>query len=321
MANEQAQADHPRANDFPGFLFKDVPLPDRDGTILCEVSTDVNHPFVPEKLRRQVFDALHCISHPGTRATQKLIATWFVWPNMNKDIRTWARSCLHCQWSKVSRHNRSPIGTFRMPDTRFSHLHPYLVGPLPISRGCTYLLTCVDHFSRWPEAIPITDTKAETVVHAFIDQWVARFGAPAIITTDRGQQFELSLFSSMLNFLGCSHVRTTAYHPATNGMVEHFHQQLKASIMVRGQSQHWVECLPLVLQGICSTIKEDLRCYPAELIFGTTLRLPGKLVASTSLDTTEDTANFVHHFKKFHASNRPAASPAAIAGKLHQRAT
>ena len=183
MANEQAQADRPWVKNFLGFLFKDVSLPDRDGTILCEVSTGVNRPFVPEKLRQQVFDALHYISHPGARAKQKLIATRFVWPNMNKDICAWARSCLHYQRSKVSRHNCSPFGTFRMPDARFSHLHLDLVGPLPISRGCTYLLTYFDRFSRWPEAIPITDTKTETMIHAFIDQWVARFGAPAIITT------------------------------------------------------------------------------------------------------------------------------------------
>ena len=125
-----------------------------------------------------------------------------------------------------------------------------------------------------------------------------RFGVPAIITMDHGQQFESSLFSSMLNFLGCSRIRTTAYHPAANGMVEHFHQ-LKASIMARGQSQHWVECLPLVLLGIRSTIKEDLRCCPAKLVFGTTLRLPGEFVASTSPDITEDAANFVHRLENF----------------------
>ena len=38
MANEQAQADCPRAKDFPGFLFKDVPLPDRDSTILSSLN-------------------------------------------------------------------------------------------------------------------------------------------------------------------------------------------------------------------------------------------------------------------------------------------
>ena len=153
------------------------------------------------------FNALHCISHPGACATEKLIATWFVWPNMTKYICVWARSCLHCQQSKVSRHNCSPIGTFCMPDARFSHLHLDLVGLLPILRDCTYLLTCIDHFSHWPEAILITDVKAEMVIHAFIDQWVTRFGTPAITTMDHGPQFKSSLFSSILNFLGCSRVQ------------------------------------------------------------------------------------------------------------------
>ena len=158
------------------------------------------------------------------------------------------------------------------------------------------------------------------MIHAFIDQWVARYGVPAIVTTDRDLQFESSLFSSMLHFLGCSRVQTTAYHPAANGMVESFHRQLKASIMARGQSQHWMECLPLVLLGIRSTIKEDLRCCPAELVFGTTLRQPGELVASTSPDTTEDAANFVHRFKNSMRAIAPQPPPTAIAGKL-QRAT
>ena len=60
-----------------------------------------------------------------------------------------------------------------------------------------------------------------------------------------------------------------------------------------------MECLPLILLGIHSTIKEDLHCCPAELVFGTMLRLPGELIASTSLDTTEDAANFVHCLKNF----------------------
>ena len=84
--------------------------------------------------------------------------------------------------------------------------------------------------------------------------------------------------------------------------------------MARGQSQHWVECLPLVLLGIHSTIKEDLRCCPAKLVFGTMLRLPGELVASTSPDTTEDAANFVHHLK-ISCEQSPRSLPNCNRGK------
>ena len=54
--------------------------------------------------------------------------------------------------------------------------------------------------------------------------WVAKFGAPKVVTTNRGVQFELSLFQSTMQFLGCERQRTTAYHPAVNGLVERFHR-------------------------------------------------------------------------------------------------
>ena len=158
--------------------------------LVVDTSTGSARPFVPAVLRRRVFDSLHRLSHPGIRSTQRLISARFVWPCMQRDIRQWTRACHTCQRTKTGRHTAAPLGTFPLPDARFQHIHMDLVGPLPPSAGFRYLLTCVDRFSRWPIAVPIADMQASTVVQAFIDQWIASFGVPATLTTDRGAQFE-----------------------------------------------------------------------------------------------------------------------------------
>nr|VZI47007.1 unnamed protein product [Spirometra erinaceieuropaei] len=112
---------------------------------------------------------------------------------MNKDVKAWAWSCLICHRNKVQRHNKAPPVTFPSPDARFSHVHLDVVGPLPPSNGFTHL-TCVDRYARWAEAVLLPNVQAETIVKAFVSRWVAMFGAPSTVTTDRGAQFESILF-------------------------------------------------------------------------------------------------------------------------------
>ena len=135
--------------------------------------------------------------------------------------------------AKVQRHTVTPLGTFANPDARFRHVHADIVGPLQPSRGFTYILTCVDRFTCWPEAFPITHITADTVSQTFISGWVARFRVPLTVTTDRGHQFDSRLWQSLQELLGCHHIRTTVYHPSVNGMVEPFHRQLKASLQAK----------------------------------------------------------------------------------------
>ncbi len=65
-----------------------------------------------------------------------------------------------------------------------------------------------------------------------------------------------SLFK-LCDFLGFERIRTTAYHPAANGMIKHLHRQLKAALMSHAARKHWVENLPIVILGIQSTFKPE----------------------------------------------------------------
>ena len=100
-----------------------------------------------------------------------------------------------------------------------------------------------------------------------------------------------------MKLLGICHTRTTAYNPSANGLVERFHSQLKASLMSKATT-NWLEALPIALLGIRSTVKEDLHCTSAELVYGTTLRLPGDFFhASTPTDMVEDPLSYVDRLR------------------------
>ncbi|BHF69004.1 hypothetical protein SprV_0301204500 [Sparganum proliferum] len=174
---------------------------------------------------RAVIKTLHGISQPGIQVSVKPLAERFVWHFMNKDVKARARSRLHCQRNKVKRH-KSPPGTFPSADARFGHVHLDVVGPLPPSNGYTHLITCVGRYNPQAKAIPLPNVQAETIVKAFVSRWIAMFGAPSSVTTDRGAQFESAVFPTLINFLGDTRIRTTAYHTAANRVVERFSCQL-----------------------------------------------------------------------------------------------
>ncbi|BHF81032.1 hypothetical protein SprV_0702416100 [Sparganum proliferum] len=78
MAAEQRRVGSPCDEDVSGLQLQDLPLTTGNGTILCDVSIPSHRPFVPPSLCRKVFSSLHNLSHPGSRATDKLVSDRFV---------------------------------------------------------------------------------------------------------------------------------------------------------------------------------------------------------------------------------------------------
>ncbi|XP_059848486.1 CMP-N-acetylneuraminate-beta-galactosamide-alpha-2,3-sialyltransferase 2 isoform X2 [Hypanus sabinus] len=204
-----------------------------------------------------------------------MVSSRFVWHGLRKQVSEWARTCMHCQTAKVQRHTKAPPQQFHPAHRRFDHIHVDIVGPLPVSRGAHYLLTIVDRFTRWSEAVPLTDTTSESCARTLIATWISRFGVPAHITSDRGAQFTSSLWSAMASLLGTQLHHTTAYHPQSNGLVERFHRHLKSALMARLRGANWADELPWVLLGIRTAPKDDLHASSAELVYGAPRSSPG----------------------------------------------
>lgn len=292
-------------NSSTSLILKKQKLPGSDKEIVCDVSTSRIRPYVPKKMRLSIFNAMHNLAHPGTKSTIKLVSDRYVWPNMKKDISEWSRNCTSCQQAKVQRHTKSPLGVFKGPSERFRHINIDIVGPLPSSRGYSYCLTCIDRYTRWLEAFPMVDIRAETIATTLYAGWIARFGVPEYITTDQGKQFESSLFGELAKLLGVTRVHATPYHPQANGLIERSHRVIKAALKCR-TSVNWVDELPTVLLGIRSVYKEDIGATMAELVYGEPIRIPGEFFESTR--EYQSTSDFVQELRRLFDRIRPTST-------------
>jgi len=70
--------------------------------VWCDVSSSVQRPSVPRRLRQEVFNSLHSLSHPGIRCSRRLISSQFVWKGLSADVKKWCDDCQQCQRGKVS---------------------------------------------------------------------------------------------------------------------------------------------------------------------------------------------------------------------------
>jgi cleavage and polyadenylation specificity factor subunit 1 len=266
-------------------------LTKQDG-VWWESSTGKKRLVVPPALRSEVFHSLHDLGHPGVKKMHHLISSKYFWPNMKKEIQSRCQSCTICQSCKITRHQHHEPQSFPA-SRRFQTVHVDIVGPLtPSKNGTCYLLTMIDRFSRWLEVAPLRNISAQACADAFLFTWVSRFGVPETIVSDQGTQFESALFHNMLDALGIKRLRSTAYHPQTNGAVERSHRTLKNALRTLcSEGADWEEKLPLALLSLRTTISSPTQTPPCKLILGTDLSLPDDYLVPRPRVTDDLTQN------------------------------
>ena len=116
-------------------------------------------------------------------------------------------------------------------------------------------------------------TDVITCFNTLTNSWTKYFGSPGVITADRGRQFDCKLFRHLAKSLGSRVNHTTAFHPASNGIIEREHRKIKASLRAL-RDPDWIDRLPIVVLGWNNAVREDFMHSPSQLLYGTSTRLP-----------------------------------------------
>ena len=160
---------------------------------------------VPPTLREAVFRALHEPAHHGYEATVRRISQRYWWPRVRGDVSAFVSACEVCDRDRVANPAPgAPLG--HLPaDQPFASLYIDIVGgqgSLSLGNSPKSLLTMIDGLTGWAEAVPIADQSAATVARAVYAEWIARYGVPEQIHSDRGVQFESAMFAELCEFFG-----------------------------------------------------------------------------------------------------------------------
>ena len=186
---------------------------------------------LPEQFHQIVCKLAHTIplaGHLGRDKTVKRISRRFFWPALFRDVADYCRRCPECQRTAKGSHRRVPLIPLPIMKEPFERIALDIVGPLPHSRrGNQYILVVCDYATRYPEAMPLRSIDAGTVAEHLI-QLFARVGIPREILSDQGTNFMSQLLKELYNLLRIHQIRTSPYHPQTDGLVERFNKTLKS---------------------------------------------------------------------------------------------
>ena len=222
--------------------------------------------IVPEKLRKKVLSELHQ-GHPGVVRMKTLARSHVWWPGLDTAIEEQAKSCASCQASK-NLPAKAPLHSWAWPTAPWERVHVDYAGPFLGKM----IFIAVDAHSKWPEACIMNSTTAAKTITTLREMF-ARYGIPRQLVSDNGPQFVSGEFRQFMLVNGVKHIRSSPYHPASNGAAERLVQTVKQALRSGHQAGHSLEqSLQTFLLRYRITPHATTGVSPCALMFGRDLR-------------------------------------------------
>ena len=257
---------------------------------------------VPTVLKKSALTFIHEkeSGHLGQLKTMLKAEDFFYWPNLKSDVKKFVRECLTCQQAKSAtglQRQWRELPPVQQPLERIS----IDITEMTAARGGhRYVLTIVDHFSRFVKLTKLRSRQAEEVIRG-IRSFVGDYGVPRTLLADNACEFRSHLMTVFCRAHGIGITYSTPYHPQSNSITERLHRTLKSVLacLSRGQPTKWPEYLTQCQQILNAAVHETTGEQPHYLMFhrhaprfvGTTLpQVDDKIYINVALDAVRQTS-------------------------------
>ena len=234
---------------------------------------------LPQQCRQAVLQLAHDVpmaGHMGITQTKDRLLQRYYWPGVFTDAANYCRSCEVCQKSNSKCPTKAKMISMPLIEQPFQRIAMDVVGPLLRTQGGNrFILTICDYATHYPEAFALPNVEAPRVAKELIKLF-SHVGIPDEILTDQGTNFMSTMIEEIYRLLHIKRIRTTPYHPQTDGLVERFNGTLKGMLkmFVSRNQKDWDEYLPYLLFAYREVPQETTGFSPFEFLYGHCVRGP-----------------------------------------------
>lgn len=278
------------------------------GILYLQLSpTDRKQILLPQRLRPLVFHELHVnMGHLGVDRTTELARDRFYWPGMREDIKHFVTKVCPCVKKKrcgrmyvapmKSINSSAPLELISIDFLHLDHC----------SGNYQYLLVITDNFSRFAQAYPTRNKESTTAAEKLYNDFILRFGIPGKILHDQGKEFDNKLLTRLAKLCNVKRIRTSPYHPQTNGQTERMNQTLirmLSTLSTENQSK-WKDSINKLTYAYNCTTHSSTGYSPYHLLFGRKPRLPIDLILP--VDDSDEEVCHSEYLRKWEQQMRQA---------------
>jgi transposase InsO family protein len=252
---------------------------DEEGVLYYQTNKGPPRIVTPSALILTVLKCYHELpftAHQGVKRTIDFIDKKYWWETMRKDVTDFIKMCDACLRRKTGHKVKAPLGDDLKATEFLDIVSLDIVGTLPVAeQGNKYLLTFIDHYTRFCDAIPIARQDTETIAKEFVTRIITQFGVPKRLLTDQGANFTSGLIKATCKLLHIQKLQTSSYHTQANGICKRMHKLLidTLSHFVRKDAKNWDKYVPYAVMAY-GAMPHCSKYSPYYLVFGREMRLP-----------------------------------------------
>ena len=235
---------------------------------------------IPTADQQATIDGCHCSAgHQGRNRTLSLMKEQFWWPGMSQALLKAVANCGRCIQYEMK--GQLPpmqpiICTEPMELVHIDYVRMEVTvatDKKPIVRN---VLVVMDHFTHYVQAFVTKNHMARTTARVLYNYYFSVFGFPQHLMSDQGTEFCGKVIAAMCSLLGMEKIRTSPYHPQTNGSAERVHQTLQRMIgkLDLEKRRKWPAHIGSIIIAYNSTRSLVTRYSPYYLMFRRRPRLP-----------------------------------------------